>query len=172
MDQEFIKQFKDALVESLLEAKDQARTASPKPVVQAIFNTKIDLLEKLVIFTSKSIKEEGIDMNKMKAEIKAAGGKIQLETLLMNKRGGKLEPKIKELAEGLKVGEAIPVDGDSISWGHFSAKVYNMRSKEKLPMEYLPVKKGEQFFLARFSKETIAEREANRKRRKGINGNN
>ena len=151
---EFLGKLKAGLIEMLTAARTFDKMAGQKPVVKAYSNAKIEILERILVVVIDSIKQGGeLDMNKLKTEIEV-GDKIKIDELMISQRGGKVEPRILELAKQLQPGEALPVIAESITWAHFSGRVYAMRKTGKLSQDYAPVKRQEKFFLARYPKES------------------
>lgn len=157
-----LNELRMTLITELQEAREFAKQVSPKPTAQAYANAKVEILERLVILLHKAKQEGTLDMEKLKTEIKA-GDKIALNELMVVKRGGKVEPKIKELATTLKPGEALPIDSSTISWAHFSGRVYSMRQKGMLSKDYAPLKRQDKFFLVRYTEEHMTAAEKDKK---------
>ena len=147
MDQVVVS-LKEALIEALTEARATKLHMPNKPIAQAYINSKIEVLESMVVFLDKSIKEGEIDMKKLKTEIKTIGSG-SLEDLMIATRGGQVEPRLLEIAKGLKPNTYEAIDPQTISWAHFSGRVYAMRKRGQLGEDYLPVKRGDKFFLVR-----------------------
>lgn len=150
--EQVIYELKDALIEALQDARERSKKIPER--FQAPIIAEIRVLEMMVVILDKSIKEGAIDMNKIKTEIKTIRtGSI--DELMVATRGGKVEPKILEYAGSLKPGQFQEIDPETISWAHFSGRVYALRQRGQLDNEILPVKRGEKFYLVRYTKETM-----------------
>lgn len=155
MDIEFLNNFKATLLQMLSECKSDANRVSPKPVVQAIYNTKIELLERLVIFTSNAIKEGVVDMEKIKAEIKVIG-EVDIEDVKGGSRANSpVTSKIIEIAEKLQEGKGAIIDAGGIEWGHFSTRVHTMRNEGRVAANIYPGTKDGQFYIFKYTPEQM-----------------
>lgn len=133
-----IEGLRRTLVEMLEDTREFGKRIPKKPVAQAYVNAKLEVLERLVTFVTLSQKEGTLDMEKLKTEIKA-GEKFKLSEMRINPRGGRIDPKLKEIADSLtEVDDARPVEG--ISWANFCGRVYTLVNKKVLP-EYIKPKK-------------------------------
>lgn len=90
---------------------------------------------------------------------------ISLDDLEPIKKHSELEERIKEGAEVLaqrmreskeleKTGTMLPAKSitDKIQWGHFSAKIAQMRNDDKLPQDVTAAKRGDSFYLIKLPK--------------------
>lgn len=141
----FIKEFKGLLIEVLDKVREQSKTTQ-NPIAQARFNAKWELIDLLMLFLSK----KETDMQKLKTDlIKQV---ISLDDLEPIKKHSELEEKIKAAIDVLNPNQAGLVDAGAIKWGHFSAKVSQMRTDGKIPQDITSSRRGENFYLVRLPK--------------------
>lgn len=141
----FIREWKDLLTGVLTKVREQSKTTQ-NPIAQARFNAKWELIDLLMLFLNK----KETDMQKLKSElIKQV---ISLDDLEPIRKHSELEEKIKEAVDVLAPNQAGLVDAGAIKWGHFSAKVSQMRIDEKIPGDITSSRRGENFYLVRLPK--------------------
>lgn len=143
----FIQEFKGLLIEVLDKVREQSKTTK-NPIAQAHFNAKWELIDLLLLFLNR----KETDMQKLKSDL--IRQVISLDELEPIKKHSELEEKIQEAVEALQPNQAVPGRAikEDIEWGHFSAKVSQMRSDEKIPMDITTSKRGDKFYLVRLPK--------------------
>lgn len=143
----FIKEFKGVLVEVLDKVRDQSKVHK-SPVAQAHLNAKWEIIDLMLITLSR----KETDMQKLKSDlIKQV---ISLDDLDPIKKHSELEERIKEAVDSLHPGSALPGTAikEDIEWGHFSAKVSQMRKDGKISQDITAKVRGEKFYLVRLPK--------------------
>ncbi len=160
MDQ-IVVDLKNTLVDLLKEARERLKTVGENPYS----NAEIKILETLVIFMVRAIEKGDMDMQKLKTEIRVVS-EGSLDELLSNRKGGKVTPQLIEVAKSLAPGKFKEIDSKGISYAFFSGLTHDLRIKGILDTEIRPMKKGQSFFLVRFTPEQLKAREAYRKNNK------
>lgn len=141
----FIQEFKGLLSDVLSKVREQSKTTQ-NPIAQARFNAKWELIDLMMLFLNK----KETDMQKLKSDlIKQV---ISLDDLEPIKKHSELEERIKAAIEVLGPNQAGVVDAGTIKWGHFSAKVSQMRIDGKIPGDITSSIRGETFYLVRLPK--------------------
>lgn len=163
--EQFVKDWKDLLTNVLEKTKEQEK-ANNHPMMIARTSAKTELLYMLIAFLNK----KETDMQELKSKlIKQV---ISLEALEPIKKHSELEEKIQEGVAALsemmdddknlqKTGASIPARAikEDIEWGHFSAKISQMRADNKVGSDITTAKRGENFYLVKLPKgETVKPR--------------
>lgn len=155
---EFIKALKVVLLDVLEKVREQSKL-NQTPVARAHLNAKWEMIDVLMLFLNK--KEE--DMGKLRTDlIKQV---VSLSELKPIKKRSELAELIKEAADVLEqrmaedkklqtVGASLPAQyiKADINWGHFSAKVAQMRIAGELPPDVTSAKRGAEFYLVKLPK--------------------
>lgn len=162
-----LEKLRPFLIDLLTEARELGKKATTN-AVRASLDSKAMLLETLIVFISKSIKEGTLDMEKAKSEIKVADEGM-IESLGRTPQANTIVAKIKELAKDLKPGQYKAIDTKGIEPGHFIQRVYNLRQSGVLtedikPKNFVNGKQG--LFLVRLTKEQMSAEPKRAKRSK------
>lgn len=129
-------EFKGFLIEALTEAREFSKRCNTV-TSKAYINAKIENMEQILVFLSKSIKEGNIDMENAKSTIKVIDQGI-IEEIGRARRESPITGKIIELANDLKAGRFVQIDPKEIDPAHFTTRVYNLRSMGLIPREVKP----------------------------------
>lgn len=141
----FINEWKQLLIEVSEKVRVQSK-ANTAPLAQAHYNAKWELIDLLLLFLNK----KETDMQKLKSNlIKQV---ISLDDLEPIKKHSELEDKIRAAVGSLSPNQAGLIDAGEIKWGHFSAKVSQMRSDEKIGKDITSSRRGDNFYLVRLPK--------------------
>lgn len=149
---EFATELKATLIEELSESREISKRISEKSPAWPHIDAVIRVYERLVVILDKFIKEGAVDMEKLKAEIKIIRTE-RIEDIVSSERGGWIEPMILKIATSIEPGYRGEVEPGTISWAHFSGRVYDMKKRNPpaLAAEYWPKTKGGKMYLYRFN---------------------
>lgn len=162
-----LNEFRQFLLGLLTEARELDKSATGK--VRYILDAQIRLLERQIVFISKSIQEGTLDMEKAKAEIKVLDEGIVEKFGRASREKGQTTIKIIELANELKPGRYVKIDPRGMDRKSLEQKIYNLRGRN-IPMDVKPKRKvnGEEgLFLVKLTKEQMSA-EPKRSKRKEI----
>lgn len=143
----FVQDFKQLLTELL----DKVRTISKihhTPVAQARINAQWELLDTIMLFLTR----RETDMQRLKSDL--VKQVISLDDLEPIRKHSDLEDRIHEAIAILPPNGALPgsLIKEGIEWGHFSAKVAQMRLDGKISQDITTSKRGDKFYLVRLPK--------------------
>jgi hypothetical protein len=157
-----LEAFKEEMKEALLEVSEKVRMQSKlnsRPVAQARCNAQWAILDLMLLFLNK----RESDMQKLKSDL--VRQVVSLDDLEPIKKRSELEEKIQEAVAVLeqltdenrelqRTGASLPAKAikEDIEWGHFSAKISQMRIDNKIPQDITSAKRGEKFYLVKLPK--------------------
>lgn len=139
------KEIKTILYELKQQAFVQLDRTSNNKVKNAI-EARITVLDTLFIWLDQSEKKGEIDMESLQLGL---GKVVKLDDIKSASRS-KIDPAIIAIAKKLDPGDAEPIDPTKIKWPHFANRVYVLKKEGLVPENVKPLKRGENFYLAKF----------------------
>jgi hypothetical protein len=137
------KQLRAFLIEQkgrLLEAEKRAKGTAKAAIVG-----QIQAFETLLFYFSK--KQEERDMEELKLSLEEQAK--PLSELKGPQEDNGLTKAIVELAQKLKPGTYLPLNGPAVKGRSVQSKIWALRKKGVLPQEVVPMQRGKEIYLAK-----------------------
>ncbi len=130
------EEYRQYLIELLTEARTFGKRCTTQ-ISKAYINAKIEALEMMLVFISKSIKEGEINMEKARSEVKIID-EGTFESVARARKESPVTSKIIRYAKELKPSGYKKVDPELIDPVHFHTRVHNLKASGAIPEDVKP----------------------------------